>query len=157
MTALLGALATAYGMGAGVSSLLQARRMRQRGTSADVSLGFLGSYLGGYAIWLTYGLSIGSMPLIVVDAVGLVCGGLTLLVAVRLRRSPEREPRATAAVRPAQRRSAAREGRNAAARGCAFGNRPIRRPRGARRAGHESGHDRRLGGDTVHAMRAGKR
>jgi hypothetical protein len=85
MTALLGAVAMAYGMGAAVSSLLQARRMRERGTSADVSLGFLGSYLGGYAIWLAYGLSIGSVPLIAVDALGLVCGGLTLLVAVRLR------------------------------------------------------------------------
>jgi uncharacterized protein with PQ loop repeat len=85
MIALLGALATAYGIGAGLSSLLQARRMHQRGASADVSLGFLGSYIGGYAIWLTYGLGIGSTPLIVVDAVGLVCGGITLIVAFRLR------------------------------------------------------------------------
>ena len=89
MTVLLGAIATAYGMGAGLSSLLQARRMRRRGTSGDVSLGFLASYLGGYAIWFAYGLSIGSVPLIAVDAVGLVCGGVTLLVAMRLRPAPK--------------------------------------------------------------------
>ena len=31
-------------------------------------------YAGGYAVWLAYGFSIGSLPLIVVDAIGLVCG-----------------------------------------------------------------------------------
>ncbi|HSI81133.1 MAG TPA: hypothetical protein VK919_10830 [Solirubrobacterales bacterium] len=85
MTEMLGAAATAYGLGAALSSLLQAKRMRHRQTSADVSLGFLSSYIGGYAVWLTYGVSIGSLPLIVVDAVGLGCGGATLLVALRLR------------------------------------------------------------------------
>jgi hypothetical protein len=38
-------------------------------------------------IWLLYGLSIASMPLIVVDVVGLLCGGATLAVALRLRGS----------------------------------------------------------------------
>jgi len=45
------------------------------------------SYAGGYAIWLTYGLSTGSIPLIVVDTVGLLCGGLTLAVALSQRGS----------------------------------------------------------------------
>jgi hypothetical protein len=45
----------------------------------------LASYAGGYAIWLAYGLSTGSLPLIVVDTVGLLCGGLTLAVALSLR------------------------------------------------------------------------
>ena len=48
---------------------------------------FLASYVGGYAIWLAYGLSTGSIPLIVVDTVGLLCGGLTLAVALSLRGS----------------------------------------------------------------------
>jgi hypothetical protein len=47
----------------------------------------LASYVGGYAIWLIYGLSTGSLPLIVVDTVGLLCGGLTLAVALSLRGS----------------------------------------------------------------------
>ena len=48
---------------------------------------FLASYTGGYAIWLAYGLSIGSLPLIVVDTVGLLCAGLTIAVALSLRGS----------------------------------------------------------------------
>jgi hypothetical protein len=47
----------------------------------------LASYTGGYAIWLAYGLSIGSLPLIVVDTVGLLCAGLTIAVALSLRGS----------------------------------------------------------------------
>jgi hypothetical protein len=44
-------------------------------------------YTGGYVIWLLYGFSIASMPLIVVDLVGLLCGGATLAVALQLRGS----------------------------------------------------------------------
>jgi MtN3 and saliva related transmembrane protein len=86
-TQLLGTAATAYGVLAALKSLLQARQMLARGTSGDVSALFLASYVGGYAIWLAYGLSTGSLPLIAVDAVGLLCGGLTLVVALSLRGS----------------------------------------------------------------------
>jgi hypothetical protein len=41
---------------------------------------------GGYVIWLLYGVSAGSTPLIIVDAVGVLCGGLTLTVALAPRR-----------------------------------------------------------------------
>jgi uncharacterized protein with PQ loop repeat len=84
---LLGLAATLYGVGAAGSALLQARQMLRRGSSCDVSARFFAAYAGGYAIWLAYGLSIGSLPLIVVDAIGLLCGGLTLAVALRLRGS----------------------------------------------------------------------
>ncbi len=47
----------------------------------------MASYIGGYAIWLAYGLATGSLPLIVVDTVGLLCGGLTLAVTLSLRGS----------------------------------------------------------------------
>jgi len=86
-TQFLGTLATVYGVLAALKSLLQTRQMLARRTSGDVSAGFLASYAGGYAIWLAYGLSTGSIPLIVVDAVGLLCGGLTLAVALSLRGS----------------------------------------------------------------------
>src|SRR5260370_19815296 len=86
-TQFLGTLATVYGVLAALKSLLQTRRMLSRRTSGDVSAGFLASYVGGYAIWLTYGLSTGSLPLIVVDTVGLLCAGLTLAVALSLPRS----------------------------------------------------------------------
>ena len=86
-THFIGTAATAYGVLAALKSLLQTRQMLARGTSGDVSALFLASYVGGYAIWLAYGLSTGSIPLIVVDTVGLLCGGLALAVALSLRRS----------------------------------------------------------------------
>jgi uncharacterized protein with PQ loop repeat len=86
-TQFLGSAATVYGVLAALKALLQTRQMLSRRTSRAVSARFLASYTGGYAIWLTYGLSIGSLPLIVVDTVGLLCGGLTLTVALSLRGS----------------------------------------------------------------------
>ena len=86
-TQFLGTAATAYGVLGALKSLLQTRQMLARRSSRDVSAGFLASYAGGYAIWLAYGLSTGSIPLMVVDTVGLLCGGLTLAVALSLRGS----------------------------------------------------------------------
>jgi uncharacterized protein with PQ loop repeat len=82
---LLGTAATVYGVLGALKTLLQARQMLARRSSREVSARFLASYTGGYAIWLTYGLSTGSLPLIVVDTVGLLCGGVTLAVALSLR------------------------------------------------------------------------
>jgi hypothetical protein len=84
---LLGTAATAYGLLAALTTLLQARQMLARGTSCEVSGRFFASYAGGYAIWLAYGLSTGNLPLITVDTVGLLCAGLTLAVALSLRGS----------------------------------------------------------------------
>jgi fructose-specific phosphotransferase system IIC component len=81
----LAAFAIGYGVAAALSVLLQARQMLARGGSCDVSAPFLGAYVGGYATWLLYGLSVRNVPIIVVDAVGLVCGAFTLVVALRLR------------------------------------------------------------------------
>ena len=83
----LGAAATLYGVGGALSILLQARQMRARGASCDVSARFLATYVGGYAIWLVYGLSLGSVPMVLVHTVGLVCGAVTLAVALSLRGS----------------------------------------------------------------------
>ena len=83
----LGRAATLYGVGGALSILLQARQMLTRRASCDVSARFLATYVGGYAIWLLYGLSLGSAPIVLVHAVGLVCGSFTLAVALRLRGS----------------------------------------------------------------------
>jgi uncharacterized protein with PQ loop repeat len=104
---LLSLIATLYGVGAAASALLQARQMLRRGSSGDVSARFLAIYAGGYAVWLLYGLSVGSIPLIVVDAIGVVCAGFTFAVAVRLRsagrrRDALRDGGATRAQEPAE-------------------------------------------------------
>ena len=84
-TQLLATAATLYGVGGALSILLQARQMRERGASCDVSLRFLSTYVGGYAIWLLYGISVQSTPIMLVHALGLVTGTITLTVALRLR------------------------------------------------------------------------
>ena len=84
---LLPLFATGYGVFAALTALLQMRQMLRRRTSCDISARFFASYTGGYAIWLLYGLSVGDVPLILVDAAGLVCGGMTLVVALSLRGS----------------------------------------------------------------------
>src|SRR6516165_4427966 len=84
---LLATTATAYGVLAGLSVLLQAHQMLSRHSSCEVSVRFFALYAGGYAIWLLYGLSVTDLPLIIVDGVGLLCGALTLAVTLALRGS----------------------------------------------------------------------
>jgi uncharacterized protein with PQ loop repeat len=83
----IGIVATLYGVGGAIAVLLQARQMLERGSSCDVSARFFGVYVGGYAIWLLYGMSIASVPIVVVHAIGLVFGAVTLAVALALRGS----------------------------------------------------------------------
>ena len=90
MSQMLGVAAMLYGIAGALSILLQARQMRARGASCDVSARFLATYVGGYAIWLLYG-TLRSVPIVAVHAVGLVCGAITLAVALRLR-GPLRSP-----------------------------------------------------------------
>ena len=99
---LMETVATLYGVGAAGAVLLQARQMRSRGSSCEVSARFFATYAGGYAVWLLYGLSIGSLPLILVDVAGLLCGLITLAITLSMRgsllrptswsRCPERPP-----------------------------------------------------------------
>ena len=83
----MGTAATLYGAGAAAAALLQARQILRSKGSCDVSARFFASYVGGYAIWLLYGASIGSTPLILVDVIGLLCGGFTLAITLALRGS----------------------------------------------------------------------
>jgi hypothetical protein len=85
---ILAVAATLYGTGGALSVLFQARQMLVRGGSGDVSLRFLGTYVGGYAIWLLYGASVGNLPMILVHSLGLVTGTVTLGVALKLRARP---------------------------------------------------------------------
>jgi hypothetical protein len=87
MTSVLASVAIVYGVAASLSVLLQARQMLARGGSCDVSARFLAAYVGGYAIWELYGLGLRDVTIVVVDAVGLVCGSITLAVALSLRGS----------------------------------------------------------------------
>jgi uncharacterized protein with PQ loop repeat len=84
---LMGTVATLYGVGAAGTALLQARQVLRRGSSCDVSARFFAVYAGGYAVWLLYGISIGSLPLILVDTAGLLAGLATLAITLSARGS----------------------------------------------------------------------
>lgn len=84
---LLGMIATLYGVGAAGAALLQARQIVRRRSSCEVSARFFATYAGGYAVWLLYGLSIQSIPLILVDVAGLACGLVTLAITLQMRGS----------------------------------------------------------------------
>jgi uncharacterized protein with PQ loop repeat len=62
-THFLATAASVYGVLGALKTLLQTRQMLARRTSSGASAGFLASYAGGYAIWLTYGLSTGNWAL----------------------------------------------------------------------------------------------
>ena len=82
--------ATAYGVVAALAVLLQARQLRARNSSCDVSARFFATYAGGYAVWLLYGALRHDLPLVIVDGVGLACAAITLAVIVTLRGSVRR-------------------------------------------------------------------
>jgi uncharacterized protein with PQ loop repeat len=77
---------TALGLMAAVSLMLQARRLRKLGSACEISIPIRLLALVGYAVWLTYGLAIRDIPLILVDLAGVAGAALVLYVTVALRR-----------------------------------------------------------------------
>jgi MtN3 and saliva related transmembrane protein len=101
MADILAVLATCYGILMAISPVLQIRRMRATGSSADLSIGYLAVLQPGFILWLSYGLSIGNPALVISNATALAFGLLTMVLAVRLRRTHRRElAQAEAASRP---------------------------------------------------------
>ena len=84
---MFGVIAMVYGVVTGLAVLLQARALLEGRDSCGVSARFFTTYAGGYVIWLLYGLSRHDIPLVVVDAVGLVSAATTLAVILALRGS----------------------------------------------------------------------
>ncbi len=84
---MLAFVATAYGIVTALAALLQARQLLVRRRSCDISALLFAIYLGSYGVWLAYGLSIGSAPIVAVNAVGLVSIAFVLAIALSLRGS----------------------------------------------------------------------
>ncbi len=68
-----------------VAPLLQVRRMVRRGSSADVSIGYLLILIPGFALWVAYGLASGDVALVVPNVVAFVVATATVLCAFRFR------------------------------------------------------------------------
>lgn len=68
-----------------LAPLLQLRRMVQRRSSADVSIGYLAILLPGFGLWVAYGLASDDIALVVPNAVAFVIAAATIVCALWLR------------------------------------------------------------------------
>lgn len=85
MTDTLAVLAASWGVLMAASPLLQIRHMLERRSSADLSLSYLSVLVVGFILWVAYGASLGNLAIVIPNAVALVIGLATILVALRFR------------------------------------------------------------------------
>jgi MtN3 and saliva related transmembrane protein len=85
VTTVLAVAAASCGIAMGLSPLLQIRRVAARRSSADVSVGYLGVLFVGFTLWLSYGVALGNVPLIVSNVVALTTNALTIAAVLRFR------------------------------------------------------------------------
>jgi uncharacterized protein with PQ loop repeat len=88
MSDTLAVLAAGWGVVMAISPLLQIRRILERRSSADVSISYLAVLIFGFVLWIGYGISIANAALIVPNAVALIVGVVTVVVALRYRHPP---------------------------------------------------------------------
>jgi MtN3 and saliva related transmembrane protein len=84
-------MAAGWGVVMAVAPLLQIRRILERRSSADVSLGYLAVLLLGFVLWVGYGLSKTDWALIVPNSVAFIVGVATIVIAFRFREPADRE------------------------------------------------------------------
>jgi MtN3 and saliva related transmembrane protein len=82
----LAVAAAAWGVLMGVSPVLQIRRMVRQRSSRDVSIGYFSILLVGFGLWISYGIALRNLALIVPNAIALFIGVSTIAIALRLRR-----------------------------------------------------------------------
>ncbi len=85
MQSVLGFVAGGWAIAMGLAPILQVRRMAQRQSSADFSVGYVLILLPGFALWVGYGVVAGNMFLVVPNALAFVVASLTVVYALRLR------------------------------------------------------------------------
>ena len=78
--------ATLAGLMMAVAPSLQIRRMLKRGSSDDISIGYLSLLCVGFVLFLSYGLSIGNQVLLITNTASLMFMLLTITVALVIRR-----------------------------------------------------------------------
>lgn len=81
----LGPIAAGYGILMAISPLLQIRRILARGSSDDVSIGYLSVLEVGFALWVAYGIVLPNWVIFVPNSVAFTMGAATILVAHRYR------------------------------------------------------------------------
>ncbi len=85
MSDALAVIAATTGIFMATAPVLQIRRMFLRRSSDDLSIAYLGVLLVGFVVWISYGLSLGNLALVIPNSVGLVVTVTTIIVAIRFR------------------------------------------------------------------------
>lgn len=86
----LGIVTAGWAIVMALAPVLQIRRILHRRSSSDVSIGYLGVLIVGFALWISYGAAIGNLFLVVPNTLALLTGAIAMAVALRFRRA-ERE------------------------------------------------------------------
>ena len=87
MTDALGVLAASWGVMMAISPVLQVRRILERRSSADISIGYLAVLQIGFTLWILYGIALRNPAIIVPNSVAMLVGAATIAVAFRYRRN----------------------------------------------------------------------
>jgi MtN3 and saliva related transmembrane protein len=77
---LIGSLAATLTTVAFIPQVLQVYRTRH---THDISLGMYISFIAGVALWLAYGLLLGSWPIIIANGITLGLAGAVLIMKIR--------------------------------------------------------------------------
>jgi len=94
-------VALTYGVFMASSPLMQAYRLWKQRSSEDVSLVFFTVLSIGFVLFLAYGLQIGNRLLIVTNSLSLITYGVTIVVAIWMRRHPGTRVADTSTAMPA--------------------------------------------------------
>ena len=89
MSDTLAIVAATTGVIMAASPVLQIRRMFVTRSSEDLSLACMGVLLVGFAVWISYGISLGNLALIIPNTVAIIVTITTIAVAIRFRSAAE--------------------------------------------------------------------
>jgi len=85
LATVLGIGAASWGIVMALSPVLQIRRILDRRSSDDVSIGYFLVLLFGFTLWIAYGISIGNLILIIPNMVAVCVTVVTIVIARRFR------------------------------------------------------------------------
>jgi MtN3 and saliva related transmembrane protein len=87
ITDTLAITATLAGLAMAVSPVLQVRRMLRTRSSRDVSIGYLALLCAGFFAWVSYGVALGNVPMMLTNSCSITIMAATIAVALHFRRA----------------------------------------------------------------------
>ena len=86
---ILAVTAAVWGVAMGLSPVLQIRQMLLTRSSRDVSVPYFGVLNVGFLLWFMYGLSSSNLTVALPNVVAFTVGTITIVTALRLRRTEQ--------------------------------------------------------------------